>query len=176
MTRTRTCLLAIGAMAFIGSLAWAAGVTVTMNAIDEKGTGKALGTIEFEDGKEGLVIKPDLRGLPPGGHGFHVHEGGDCGPKEKDGKMVAGLAAGGHLDPAKTGKHEGPKGQGHLGDLPLLVVDKDGVAKEVLTAPRLKVSDLAGHAVVIHEGGDNFSDQPKPLGGGGSRIACGVVK
>jgi Cu-Zn family superoxide dismutase len=28
---------------------------------------------------------------------------------------------------------------------------------------------------MIHEGGDNYSDQPKPLGGGGARIACGVI-
>ncbi|HHU1509993.1 TPA: superoxide dismutase [Cu-Zn] SodC2, partial [Escherichia coli] len=25
-------------------------------------------------------------------------------------------------------------------------------------------------------GGDNMSDQPKPLGGGGERYACGVIK
>jgi superoxide dismutase, Cu-Zn family len=176
MIRKTTCLLTIAATVAIYPFASAAGVTVTVHQIDEKGAGTALGTIKFDDGKDGLVIKAKLKGLPPGEHGFHVHEGGDCGPKEKDGKMTAGLAAGGHLDPAKTGKHEGPNGQGHLGDLPPLVVDKNGVAKEKLTAPRLKVADLAGHAVVIHEGGDNFSDQPKPLGGGGGRIACGVVK
>jgi len=171
-----TCMITIAATVAMSSFALAAGVTVTMNQIDERGVGKALGTITFEDGKDGLVIQAKLAGLPPGEHGFHVHEGGDCGPKEKDGKMTAGMAAGGHLDPAKTGKHEGPKGQGHLGDLPVLVVDEKGVAEEQLTAPRLKVADLTGHAVVIHAGGDNFSDQPKPLGGGGGRIACGVVR
>jgi superoxide dismutase, Cu-Zn family len=174
--RKTMCLLTIAASVAMSPFALAAGVTVMMNQIDEKGVGKPLGTITFDDGRNGLVIKTKLKGLPPGEHGFHLHEGGDCGPKEKDGKMTAGMAAGGHLDPAKTGKHEGPKGQGHLGDLPSLVVDKNGAAKEKLTAPRLKVADLAGHAVVIHEGGDNFSDQPKPLGGGGGRIACGVVK
>lgn len=176
MKRTTACLLMIAATVAMSPFVLAAGVTVTMSQIDEKGVGKALGTIKLDDGKDGLVIEAKLNGLPPGEHGFHVHEGGDCAPKEKDGKMTAGMAAGGHLDPAKTGKHEGPKGQGHLGDLPPLVVDKNGVAEEKLTAPRLKVADLAGHAVVIHEGGDNFSDQPKPLGGGGGRIACGVVK
>jgi Cu-Zn family superoxide dismutase len=29
---------------------------------------------------------------------------------------------------------------------------------------------------MIHAGGDNYSDHPKRLGGGGARIACGVVK
>lgn len=172
----KTSLLAIAAAIAMSPFALAAGVSVTMNEIGENGIGKALGTIKFHNSKSGLVIKTKLKGLPPGEHGFHVHEGGDCGPKEKDGKMTAGMAAGGHLDPAKTGKHEGPRGEGHLGDLPALVVDKNGVAKEKLTAPRLTVADLAGHAVVIHEGGDNFSDQPKPLGGGGGRIACGVIK
>ena len=42
-------------------------------------------------------------------------------------------------------------------------------------APRLKVSMLQGHALVVHEGGDNYSDLPLPLGGGGARFACGVV-
>jgi hypothetical protein len=28
---------------------------------------------------------------------------------------------------------------------------------------------------MIHEGGDNYADAPKPLGGGGARIACGVI-
>jgi Cu-Zn family superoxide dismutase len=35
---------------------------------------------------------------------------------------------------------------------------------------------VRGHALVIHAGGDNFSDQPAPLGGGGARIACGAIK
>jgi Cu-Zn family superoxide dismutase len=29
---------------------------------------------------------------------------------------------------------------------------------------------------MIHAGGDNYSDHPEKLGGGGARIACGVVK
>ena len=38
------------------------------------------------------------------------------------------------------------------------------------------VSALRGKSVVIHAGGDNYSDQPQPLGGGGARIACGVIE
>jgi len=44
-----------------------------------------------------------------------------------------------------------------------------------VTAPHLKLADLHGHAIVIHAGSDNYADEPKPLGGGGARIACGVV-
>ena len=42
-------------------------------------------------------------------------------------------------------------------------------------APRFKLSELKGHALVIHAGGDNYSDTPEKLGGGGARIACGVI-
>ena len=158
------------------ALAFAASTTVTINQIDDKGAGKSLGTVKADDSKDGLVLIVALTGLPPGEHGFHVHESPSCDAKERDGKPVAGLGAGGHYDPASTAKHEGPKGKGHLGDLPALVVDKDGKANGKLVASRLKVADLKGRAIMIHEGGDNYSDNPKPLGGGGARIACGVAK
>jgi Cu-Zn family superoxide dismutase len=94
----------------------------------------------------------------------------------KDSKQVPGLAAGGHYDPANAGKHEGPEGKGHLGDLPALTVGADGTASTAVTAPRLKMADIKGRSLMIHAGGDNYSDQPAPLGGGGARVACGVVK
>ena len=174
MKNTLAALLVLG-LAISGPTAFAA-TKVTVNQIDANGVGKALGAIAVSDGKGGLVLDVKLKGLPPGLHGFHVHQNGDCGPKEKDGKNVAGLAAGGHYDPSNTGKHEGPKGAGHVGDLPALTVGKDGSVNIKLTAPRLKLADLQGRSIMIHAGGDNYSDDPKPLGGGGARIACGVVK
>ena len=63
-----------------------------------------------------------------------------------------------------------------MGDLPLLNVDNDGTAKVSLLAPRLKLQDIQGLAVMIHAGSDNYSDDPKPLGGGGDRVACGVIQ
>ena len=66
-------------------------------------------------------------------------------------------------------------GKGHLGDLPALTVDAKGMARKPVTAPRLKVADLWGHAIVIHAGGDNYADKPAPLGGGGARVACGTI-
>ena len=148
---------------------------VTMNKIDANGVGEAIGTIHLTDTSKGLAIKPSLKGLPSGSHGLHVHESSNCGPKERDGKPVAGLAAGGHYDRDASGKHEGPAGKGHLGDLPVLEVAGDGTASQTISAPRLKVADIKGRSLMIHEGGDNYSDQPKPLGGGGGRIACGII-
>jgi Cu-Zn family superoxide dismutase len=174
-TNTARVLL-IAALGAYAPLSPAAPVTVTMHLIDSNGVGKSIGTVRAEDSKDGLVLSLKLNGLVPGKHGFHAHENAGCEPMEKDGKKTAGLAAGGHYDPDKSGKHEGPAGKGHLGDLPALVVDDKGMASERLVAPRLKVADLKGRSLMIHEGGDNYSDDPKPLGGGGARIACGVVK
>lgn len=172
----QTLILMSVLLSFAATPVFAASVTVTMHAINEKGVGKSMGTVRVEDGPGGLTLATDLKGLPPGEHGFHVHENPSCMPKEKDGKMTAGLAAGGHYDPQKTGKHEGPQGAGHAGDLPVLTVAADGSARLQLVAPRLKLADLKGRSLMIHAGGDNYSDQPQPLGGGGARIACGVMK
>jgi Cu-Zn family superoxide dismutase len=156
---------------------YAASETVTVNAIDANGVGKIIGTISLSDANEGLVIMPGLADLPPGNHGFHVHVNPNCGPGAgPDGQPAAGLAAGGHYDPANTGKHLGPHGEGHKGDLPALSVDVSGKATKAVVAPHLTVADVKGRAIMIHAGGDNFSDQPAPLGGGGARIACGVAK
>lgn len=173
--RTRiACLLMVG-MGLCAPVS-AAALKVTMHKVSAEGVGDSIGTVEFRDsGERGLMIVPDLHGLTPGAHGFHVHENASCDPKSKDDSMVAGLAAGGHFDPGKTGKHEGPAGKGHLGDLPVLQVATNGSATMTVYAPHLHVSDLAGRSVMIHAGGDNYSDAPKPLGGGGARVACGVA-
>ena len=130
----------------------------------------------FSDTADGLSISTKLKGLPPGKHGFHVHEKADCAPMEKDGKMVPALAAGGHFDPDKSGMHMGPGNGGHKGDLPVLTVADDGSSMETLNVKGVKTSDVKNHALMVHAGGDNYADTPAPLGGGGARIACGVIK
>ena len=57
----------------------------------------------------------------------------------------------------------------------VMVVKKDGTARDALLAPRLTVDETKGRALVIHEGSDNYHSKPDPLGGGGGRIACGVI-
>jgi len=108
-------------------------------------------------------------------HGFHIHENGSCESAMKDGQAVAGLAAGGHYDPLGSKKHGSPWGDGHLGDLPGLVVDAAGKASYAVLAPRLKLADIKGRSLMVHAGGDNHADHPMPLGGGGQRMACGVI-
>ena len=160
-----------GMLALASASAGTAPLSFEIHKIDPQGVGETLGTITAQDGGSGLLLTPDLKGLPPGSHGFHVHENPACGPGEKDGKPTAGTAAGNHFDPKASGQHLGPLGLGHLGDLPMLTVAGDGSAKEAVTATRLHVADLAGRALVIHADADNYADKP-----GGARIACGVAK
>jgi Cu-Zn family superoxide dismutase len=169
-------LLAAACLAVFAVPLHAETVTVTIHKIDAKGIGVAIGNIQLADSPKGLLLTPNLKHLTPGQHGFHIHENGNCGALEKDGKSVAGLAAGGHFDPQKSGKHEGPEGHGHMGDMGALEVGADGTATHAITVPRLKLAEIKGRAIMIHEGGDNYADQPKPLGGGGGRIACGVIQ
>ena len=169
--------LAAAGMLGIVPMAYGATTAATVNKIDANGIGASIGTLKLEDTTAGLRITPDLSDLPPGNHGFHVHVNADCGPGEQGGTKVAGLAAGGHFDPMNTGKHLGPEStEGHKGDLPVLAVDANGRATQPVTAPHLTVAEVQGHAIVVHAGGDNYSDTPAPLGGGGARIACAVVK
>ncbi len=81
-----------------GSPAAAATATATINSISATGVGAPLGTVIFTDSAKGPVITPKLSGLPPGEHGFHIHEKGDRGPGMNQGKPAAGFAAGGHYD------------------------------------------------------------------------------
>lgn len=172
----RSVFLASCVLLIAGS-AQAQGLKVKMYEALETGQGRELGTISITTSPEGLHFKPELHGIPSGDHGFHIHENASCDPGMKDGKSVAALAAGGHYDPDKTGSHMGPRGKGHLGDLPFFYTSKKGDIAKSVTAPRLKSLDqLKGRSLMIHYGGDNYADKPQPLGGGGARFACGVIE
>ncbi len=151
---------------------WAAenqDLIVNMYQVAQTGVGESVGTVTIQQTKYGLLFIPNLHGLAPGVHGFHIHENPVC--------TEMGMAAGGHYDPTKTGKHLGPyDDKGHKGDLPVLIVDQSGQATLPVLAPRLKLSELKEHSLMIHEGGDNYSDEPQKLGGGGGRMVCGIIK
>lgn len=122
----------------------------------------------------GVAFFPNLKGVESGAHGFHVHMNADCGATEKG----VGMKAGGHWDPMEAKKHSFPwDDAGHKGDLPALFVDANGVAEYPVLAPKIKdIKELKGRSLMVHVGGDNHHDHPKPLGGGGARMICGVIK
>lgn len=151
-------------------------VFATVYQLTADGQGKNIGTISFTDTTDGLFITEKFSNLSAGLHGIHVHEHGNCESTFIDGKAVLGGGAGGHYDPQKTGQHLGPNADGHKGDLPVLMVKSDGTVENSFYLKNVTTADFKGRSVIIHEGSDNYKDEPKPLGGGGNRIACGVIK
>src|SRR5690606_37856693 len=83
--------------------------------------GHVLGAITLQQTADGVALRGQLRGLPPGTHGLHFHERGSCTPPDF-------ASAGAHYNP--HGRKHGlrnPEGP-HAGDLPNLMVDNDGRA------------------------------------------------
>lgn len=150
-------------------------IMVPIHLVGEKGIGPKIGQITLSESSHGVQLEPNLRDLPAGVHGFHLHQNGSCETATKDGKVTPAGAAGGHYDPKNSGEHGGPWGDGHMGDLPTLYVNTTGTTTSPVMAPRLTFDDFFNRALVIHAGADNYSDYPEPLGGGGARIACGIV-
>lgn len=150
------------------SPAYGTELSVPMYDVSNGDKPQLVGHIVISETQYGLLFKPDLKNLSVGLHGFHIHENPSCANK--------GLAAGGHLDPLKTNQHLGPyNDKGHLGDLPALYVDTNGLADTPVLAPKLhQLREVQHHSLMIHLGGDNYSDNPK-LGGGGMRMVCGVI-
>lgn len=145
-----------------------AAIDVPMALVAQTGPGASIGKVTLTQTPKGLLLTPDLQQLPPGTHGMHVHQAPSCDNFGQD--------AQGHLDPAHTNQHLGPYNtHGHVGDLPILVVNEQGIATTPVLAPHLTLSEAEGHSIIIHAGGDNYADTPEKLGGGGARIACGII-
>lgn len=147
--------------------------SVALKVANADSSGASVGTVRFEDSRFGLLILPNLKNLQPGPHAAHIHANPDCSAGT-DGS-VAG-AAGDHYDPQKTGVHAGPYGNGHLGDLPNLIVEADGTARLSTLAPRLTASDIAGRSLMVHTGADRYdAHAAHDHGKGGARMYCGVI-
>jgi len=134
--------------------------------------GQVVGTVLLVDTPHGLLLRGSLTGLPPGAHAIHFHETGKCEPPFK--------SSGGHFNPSN--KEHGmmaPSGM-HSGDLPNLVIPKNGKLDFELFAIGLTLADgpntvldADGTALVIHAKPDDYKSQP--AGDAGDRIACGVI-
>lgn len=131
-------------------------MAVDINRFSTSGVGEKIGTVVATQSEQGVQLKVTATDIPASKHGFHVHERGNCSPALKEGKIAASEAAGGHYDPAGTKTHKGPKGKGHRGDLPALTATSKGIDQTVV-APRLKIAELSGRALMIHTGGDTYA-------------------
>ncbi|MGL4388790.1 MAG: superoxide dismutase family protein, partial [Brevinema sp.] len=103
-------------------------------------------------------------------NGFHLHEKNMLTPSTNSkGEIIVGGMAGGHWDPDKTGKHLGPEGNGHRGDLPQIEVNAKGMVNQKIMSKKIKLSDITGKSFMVHINPDNYTDKPS-LGGSGARM------
>ena len=144
--------------------------------------GQRIGEANFTNAPGGVLIRLEFSGtgLPPGWHGAHLHERGDCSD------FAAGFqAAGAHIGRAEHVQHglQNPIGP-EAGDLPNVFVAANPpygaefflarVTLEAPTAERPALLDSDGSALIIHAGPDD--QQSQPSGGAGPRLACAELR
>ena len=162
------------ATAIVVALVPAAAAAADMAAAKiENVEGMVIGTATMEQTPTGVLMFVDVRDLPPGSHGIHLHAVGSCTPDFK--------AATGHINPGQVAHGlRNPEGPDN-GDLPNLYAATDGTARAEFFTTRVSVSggempallDEDGSAVIIHENPDDHLTQP--IGGAGGRIGCGII-
>jgi Cu-Zn family superoxide dismutase len=188
--RTKTRFLLGGVIVAVLALAVAEGVgltqtvpsaradnEVTARAVLRSAAGAEVGRVTFSQYGDKVLVRAAAHDLPPEFHGFHVHGVGSCVAPDF-------VSAGGHYNP--TGQHHAA----HAGDLPTLLVNRDGTALVRVATDRFRVTELlagAGTAVIVHANRDNQANIPTRYvpapdattlntGDAGARIACGVVE
>ncbi|AOV06587.1 superoxide dismutase family protein [Sporosarcina ureilytica] len=136
--------------------------------------GTEIGEVTLTEGKNGVTIRVAAEGLPPGEHGFHIHEKGECIPPKFE-------SAGGHFNPThKEHGFDNPKGF-HLGDLPNIEVAEDGTVDAIVSTANVtlqqgeenSIFDEDGSSLMIHAKADDYKTDP--AGNSGDRIACAVI-
>ncbi len=147
---------------------------------------KISGSIHFEETTSGTIrVFGEIKNLPPGAHGFTIHEYGDsCGQCKKLGP---------HYNP--TDKLHGPRtvytyrrgidmtnDNRHVGDLGNITADKKGVVKIDFEDKVLKLggkTNIVGRSLAIHAKEDDLGKQPsnesRLTGSSGAIIACGSI-
>lgn len=190
------------AMALVWAAAWpypaAAGGQEIASGTFLNAQGKPVGTVSLIRQRGTTLLLLNLRGLPPGVHGIHIHNSGRCDPPGFD-------SAGPHFNPA--GHQHGsanPLGP-HAGDLPNITIPAGGTLDtefdlgdptcpacgggKAATGGTPKAAsekggidkwldggalfDGDGAAVVIHANPDDYTTDPS--GNSGPRIACAVL-
>ena len=171
-------MLAIGVLAVVlggcaGVVAQTPSTPVTAGADLKNGDGRIVGGATLAQVSGGVRVVIDVRGLPPGPKGVHIHMTGKCDPPEF-------TSAGDHFNPANK-KHglQNPAGP-HAGDLPNITIAANGSGRLESMNENLTLSDGPnsllkpdGTAIVIHSAPDDFKTDP--TGNSGARLACGVI-
>lgn len=133
---------------------------------DAEGRDVGKAVAEEIDGIVRVIV--DVKGMPVGVHGTHIHAVGQCTPPDF-------ASAGGHWNPGQRQHGKDNPAGAHAGDLPNLKVKPDGSDHITFTLPAgsfAQLMDGDGSALVVHADPDDYKTDPS--GNSGKRIACGV--
>jgi superoxide dismutase, Cu-Zn family len=140
--------------------------------IEPRSGSTVTGTATFTElANGGVKVVVHIEKAPPGTHGLHVHEKGDCSDPEAK-------SAGGHFNPTAM-PHAGPMDQEHhAGDLGNIEIKADGTGDLEIESRMLTVkpggNSVVGKSVIFHEKADDLKTQP--TGNAGGRLGCGVIQ
>jgi Cu-Zn family superoxide dismutase len=129
-----------------------------------------VGTARLSQTDDGVRIALELKGLPPGKHGMHVHNQSFQGTDFQ--------TAGSHFNPEEKKHGKNNIDGAHIGDLGNIVVADDGtvnmnlIVKEV-TLEANKPNSILGKSILLHDKADD--EITDPSGQSGERIAGGNI-
>ena len=148
----------------------------TVKLVDAKGDDVGTATITFTSTQQpGVIVKLDVKGLPPGVHAVHFHQNPKCDAPDFK-------SAGGHFNP--TNKQHGfdnPQGH-HAGDMMNFTVEDNGKANVTVKDDDVTLGSAKewnslhvneGTSIIIHAKADDYKTDPS--GNSGDRIACGTI-
>lgn len=130
------------------------------------------GKATFVENAEGVRVKVEVAGAPPGQVATHIHEKGDCSAPDAE-------SAGGHFNPASKPHGFPVDPDKHLGDLGNIDVAPDGKGSTEVFVKGATLATGGGphsflnRAIIVHEKKD---DGGQPVGNAGARIGCGVIR
>lgn len=170
---TGAACLAVAAFALTSG---AGGSVSAASAVLVDAEGAAIGKVKVLSKGGKVQISVETSKLSPGFHGFHVHAVGRC--------EAPFTSAGGHHNPAAANHAD------HAGDMPVLLVARDGSANASFASDRLDVTgllDADGSSIIVHAAPDNYANVPTryapggpdaatlATGDSGGRVACGLL-
>lgn len=136
--------------------------------------GIVSGIVYFESTVDGTEVLFNLRGPSNSTHAIHIHEYGDT--------RRGCESLGGHWNPQRTthGSFVYPEFPRHAGDLiNNLEFDSRGYFRFSYIDPLIRIADIYGRSVVIHDGIDDLGvgDNAESLitGNAGGRIGCAII-
>jgi len=140
--------------------------------IEPRSGSNVHGWVTFTERSTGGVrVEVHVENAPPGTHGLHLHEKGDCSAPDAS-------SAGGHFNPGGMPHAAPAETKRHAGDFGNITVEKNGTGHLELVSDLLTVrpgpNSVVGKAIIFHEKADDMTTQP--TGNAGGRLGCGVAQ